>query len=188
MKRSSILFLLFFFIADSLFAFKYKIEQIEFITTGSVNTSVIEKEASISTEKLFSNTDELYLYLVEIEEKLLNTRLFNSIDFDYYENTLSVWNTFYDEENQKEEIVVPLYLIVRVEETGNFIIAPYPKFDSNKGFEAKIKIRHNNFLGFMTVFDGDLSYFYSLDKKHSSSFDAEFSLPFYIGKTTNSFY
>ncbi len=188
MKKKA--FLLFFIVCmlSPLCAFKYCLADIVFYTDGKFSTEVLEKTAAIDTARLFSNLDELDAYLLQIEASLLATRLCNSVDFNYYENTLQVWEKKTDPETGEEQIVIPLYLIVTIEETGNFVIAPYPKFDSNSGFEGKIKIRHNNFLGRMTIFDADAAYIFSTDKKHAVSLGADFSIPFFAGITKNSFY
>jgi len=188
MKRLIICIVTLLILCNSIYAFKYRIDTIEYNTIGNFSPEALNNITNIDTQRLFLNYDELDLYLEEIEFKLLNTRLCNEVDFDYYENTLIVWETAAEDQTGEEHIIIPLYLIISIEETGNFIAAPYPKYDSNKGFEGKIKFRHNNFLGRMTVLDADASYIYSIEKKHSASLDTSFSIPFFTGITNNSFY
>lgn len=178
---------LFVLLVNSVFAFKYRFEQIECTTDGNFSQETLLRLIDIDTSKHYNTLEDIDYFLEQVEQSLLNTRLCNTVDFTYYENTLSVWETVTDE-NGDEHIVIPLYLIIDIEQTGNFIVVPYPKFDSNTGLEAKIKIRHNNFLGRMTVFDADTSYIYGIDKTHALSAASDFSIPFYIGKTNNAFY
>ena len=188
MKRLSIVVLSCLFLCNFLYAFKYRIDEVEYNTVGNFSAETLNSIINVDKERLFLSYDELVTYLEEIEFKLLNTRLCNEVDFDYYENTLIVWEQEKDAQTGENHIIIPLYLIISIEETGNFIAAPYPKYDSNKGFEGKLKLRHNNFLGRMTVFDADLSYIYTIEKKHAASADADFSIPFYMGITNNLFY
>jgi hypothetical protein len=56
------------------------------------------------------------------------------------------------------EGIVPLYLLVKVTDSWNIIALPYPKIDSNSGFEIIIKARDYNFLGTMSPLRIDLGY------------------------------
>lgn len=187
MKRLLISTLALFF-SLSLWAVQYQIASVEYNIIGNFSTASLDAFINIDREKKFSNLNEFSQYLEDIESRLLNTRLCNKVEFDFYENTMLVWESYSNEETGEEIVIIPLYLLITIEETGNFIAAPYPKFDSNRGFEGKLKLRHNNFLGRMTMLDADVSYVYSIDKKHSAEAEVDFEIPFYIGMTKNSFY
>ena len=134
MKRLIICIVTLLILCNSIYAFKYRIDTIEYNTIGNFSPEALNNITNIDTQRLL-NYDELDLYLEEIEFKLLNTRLCNEVDFDYYEN-----NCLGDSSrgsDRRRAHYNSLYLIISIEETGNFIAAPYPKYDSNKGFEGK---------------------------------------------------
>jgi len=57
----------------------------------------------------------------------------------------------------------PVDMEIYVEDTWNIIALPYPKYDSNSGFELTIKARDYNFLGTMQPLRIDLGYRYDQD-------------------------
>ena len=73
---------------------------------------------------------------------------------------------------------IPLRLLVHVEDTMNFIILPYPKYDDNDGFSFTLKARDYNFLGTMSPLRIDLGYKYDINKKHSFNFVFDSDTPF----------
>ncbi|MDR2495054.1 MAG: hypothetical protein LBD24_07525, partial [Spirochaetaceae bacterium] len=91
---------------------------------------------------------------IEAKSQLLNNqRVLESVVIEY---TLG-------ERDQRG--MVPVDLLVTVKDTWNIIALPYPKFDSNSGFELIIKFRDYNFLGLMSPLRIDLGY----ERKEGSS-------------------
>jgi len=73
---------------------------------------------------------------------------------------------------------LPVTLLIYVRDTWNFIILPYPQYDSNDGFSLTLKARHYNFLGTMSPLRVDLGYNQN-DGEHHVNFSIESNTPFY---------
>jgi hypothetical protein len=58
----------------------------------------------------------------------------------------------------EDDGAIPVRLLIYVKDSMNFIILPYPKYDSNSGFSLTLKARDNNFLGTMSPLRIDLGY------------------------------
>ena len=111
----------------------------------------------ISGEELHgvSNFEE---YLQEKTQLLINQRTLDSARIEY-----SIGGVL---DNGK----YPVDLIIFVKDTWNIIVLPYPKYDSNDGFELTLKARDYNFLGTMQPLRIDLGYRY--DRLGRSFYDA----------------
>jgi len=68
-----------------------------------------------------------------------------------------------------EDGKIPVDLEIYTEDTWNIIALPYPKYDSNSGFELTIKARDYNFLGTMNALRFDFGYKY--DQKGRSYYN-----------------
>jgi len=73
---------------------------------------------------------------------------------------------------------LPVRLLVHVTDTWNFIVLPYPKYDSNDGLSLTLKIRDYNFLGTMSPLRIDLGYKYDTSNRHSFNFVFDSDTPF----------
>ncbi|GHV93945.1 hypothetical protein AGMMS50293_02650 [Spirochaetia bacterium] len=72
----------------------------------------------------------------------------------------------------------PVDLFIAVVDTWNIIAIPYPKYDSNSGFELTIKARDYNFLGTMNPLKFDLGYRYDQNERNSVFFEIDSDTPF----------
>lgn len=90
--------------------------------------------------------DKLEIYVHEKTQLLLNQRVLESANIQY---TLG---------EQEGDGRIPVDLLVTVVDSWNAIAIPYPKFDSNTGFELVIKARDYNFLGTMSPLRVDLGF------------------------------
>ena len=93
--------------------------------------------------KGYSNLEK---YIQDKTQILMNERLFDSVNIDHTIGTVNIDGEY------------PVYLIIHVIDTWNFIVLPYPKYSSNSGFELTLKILDNNFLGTMSPLDIDIKY------------------------------
>jgi hypothetical protein len=73
---------------------------------------------------------------------------------------------------------IPIRLLIHVKDTMNFMILPYPKYDSNDGFSITLKARDYNFLGTMVPLRIDLGYRLDNAERHSFNFMIDSDIPF----------
>jgi hypothetical protein len=85
-------------------------------------------------------------YIQEKTQQLVNQRVLAKAQIDYTIGDLQADGKY------------PVDLFINVEDTWNIIALPYPKYDSNTGFELIIKARDYNFLGTMNPLRLDLGY------------------------------
>jgi hypothetical protein len=78
----------------------------------------------------------------------------------------------------EDDGAIPTRLLIHVKDTMNFIILPYPKYDSNDGFSITLKARDYNFLGTMSPLSIDLGYKLDNDNRHSFNFMINSDTPF----------
>lgn len=148
----------------------YKIQNIFFEHGNNFHELSLIKKIPIDTKSLFTK-DDLEKYLEELEKDFLDTRLidFVKIDYEIISNT-------------------SVNLFVKIQKSGNFIIFPYPKYDSNSGLSLKIKIKDYNAFKRMEVFSSDFTYNYTQDKTNAIEGKTDFIFPFNIGYTNNKIY
>jgi len=72
----------------------------------------------------------------------------------------------------------PVDLEIYVEDTFNIIALPYPKYDSNNGFNLTVKARDYNFLGSMQPFRVDIGYKHDQEGRNTFSLMLDSGLPF----------
>ena len=105
-------------------------------------------------------------YLAKKTQLLLNQRVLEEASIEY---TLG---------ESEEDGALPVQLLVHVKDSRNFVILPYPKYDSNEGFSITLKARDYNFFGTMSALRIDLGYRQdSSDKIFNFLVDTD--LPFY---------
>ena len=85
----------------------------------------------------------------------------------------------YDESGNADPIPVTLHIAVT--DTWNFIAIPYPSFDSNTGFQMKLKMQDFNFVGTLQPLKTDIVYRATENNQHIFSSSVNFALPFKAG-------
>lgn len=128
-----------------------RIVSVEYEISGSfwkLKKAALEKELLIDTRKNFKDESELAGYLKMKEQNLRDNRSIKE--------SAQILYSLLVEENG----VVPAAVTVRVENSKTFIAAPYPKYSSSKGFEAKLKMKDSNFLGSLFPLEGEVSYLF----------------------------
>ena len=101
---------------------------------------------NIQLNQEFETENDFQNYIEQIKQKLDNLRVIE---------TYEILTDLILEENYF------VNLIIKTVDTKNFIALPYPKYDSNEGFVAKIKLRDSNLFGTISVLDAELLYAYT---------------------------
>jgi len=138
----------------------YYIKDVTFEPAGRTKAGALERETGIKTGREFHSKEELDSYLDDKKQALLNNRVFESAAVGYSEG------------EPEEDGRVPISVTVKTEDSRNFIILPYPKYDNN-GFEFSIKLRDYNFLGSLVPLKAELGGFYD---DATSNFELNFAL------------
>lgn len=82
---------------------------------------------------------------------------------------------------EAQDGIIQITLNVSVKDTWNIIGIPYPRFDSNSGFMARIKLKDFNFFGLMRTLNADISYVLDENSKSSGELGIDFGIPFKAG-------
>lgn len=193
MKRFFLIFN--FFILNFLaFSFSYKINSVTYNITGKTKISAIRRMVPIDTSRIFENENEFAAYLRDLNVQMNNTRTFQKVSYDY-QTFPSSENV--NAENASDKNSNALYLADltwNLIDTKHLVIAPYPKYNSNSGFETKVKFKDTNFLGTMSDFASDVYFGMPLDENDKEmkhvlgeagllfGFNLDLNFPFKIGK------
>ncbi len=162
----------------------YKISDVIFISEGKTNITVLKQNIEIDTDKVFSSEQELFDYIKIINQQLINLRLLDDIE-------IKTEKTEPNESFPVENKNITFYTItISFSDSKHLLILPKPGYDSNSGFELKVKMKDTNFLGLMNTFNLDFNtvYFndYITDKtEFSLGLNFDYSLPFQIKKFQN---
>ena len=158
----------------------YKIKNVTFNSKGKTKPYAIKRNITdIDYERIFLSKEEFENYLKDIRQQITNTRLVENIEFNYVviekDNNLNIADVIYSFSDSK-----------------SFLMFPKPTLDTNSGFELKLKLKDNNFLGTMSDLNIDLNgQLGNTDapedwSKFSGGFNFEYEFPFYLGFTENS--
>lgn len=158
----------------------YKIKNVTFNSKGKTKPYAIKRNITdIDYERIFLSKEEFENYLKDIRQQITNTRLVENIEFNYVviekDNNLNIADVIYSFSDSK-----------------SFLMFPKPTLDTNSGFELKLKLKDNNFLGTMSDLNIDLNgQLGNTDapedwSKFSGGFNFEYEFPFNLGFTENS--
>lgn len=156
------------------FSAEYRISDIEYIvTSGNTIARLIERNVDIDKNRIFKTEKDLVDYIRDYEVRLLNTRHFQTVKVDFTVDT------------PDGSGISPVHVIAEVEDSSHLLIMPYPKYDSNSGFELKLKGRDSNFLG--TLNTASMSVIYALSQssekelpKNKYGLEFSYSYPFQL--------
>lgn len=161
-------------------AVEYKIDEVVYHVDGSTRIHPLSRAVDIDTKKVFSGRSALDAYIDDLRILFSNQRVLESVDIQ----------TVFGPKNDNG--VIPVALHVNVVDTWNIIGMPYPKYDSNTGFQFKLKLKNYNFFGSMQELNSDIVYELSDDGKSSLGTNVEFAIPFafmdYDLEWTNDFF
>lgn len=186
MKKFLAFFVSSFICLCSIFAFEYKIRDVEYDITGcgykifgQTQPYSLSKQVPVDKKTIFANQAELENYIKDYTKKLQNLRAFETIQVDY--NVLTEQETI-DEENLEPQAVK---LIVTVKDSFHLFGIPGPKYDSNTGLILKLKIKDTNFLGSLNTLSSDFYLMLPTSEADGDStefgFNANFDYPFKLG-------
>ncbi|UTY24868.1 hypothetical protein [Treponema denticola] len=145
----------------------YQIENVEYIINGFTKEAPLADKIQVDKKRIFYSQEEFEAYISELNTEFHNMRTIESHEISF---------EFLEPKNN----IIPVKLKIYVKDTWNVIALPYPSFDSNKGFEFKLKLKDFNFLGRLEPFTIDLIYNKDNNDKSSFSLGTKFALPFYV--------
>ncbi|OJF77666.1 MAG: hypothetical protein BKP49_01425 [Treponema sp. CETP13] len=144
-------FLVFSLFSSFIFAEKYKITSFEYNITGRTKEYPLNSKITIDTDTIFLSTEELNAYLESLKQEFLNQRVLESTKIEpQFENPQDITEP------------IQVHLLITIVDSWNFIAFPYPLYDSNDGFSAKLKAKDYNFFGSMSELEFELEYFTEL--------------------------
>lgn len=144
----------------------YKINSVTYIIKGITREFPLSRSVLIDKKSFFSNKDDLNRYILKVQVLLENIRVLETVRIE--SNLLPI----------SKEGFIPVDLIIYTTDTWNVIALPYPKYDSNEGFQLKLKVKDYNFLGSMQELSGDLTYEVDNSGNPLFSSNLNFSIPF----------
>lgn len=153
----------------------YKIAAVNYDAQGITKESALKRNIKIEEGKIFENRETLEAYILDIKQKMINARLFETAEIEY---ALA--------EESDEDGEIPVTINVTTVDSRHFLLLPYPKYDSNEGFEVKIKFKDANFFGTMSEMEADT--FFRFEQKDGQESDFVlggsfgYDLPFTLGK------
>lgn len=165
-----------FFAGTGIFAEKFLISEVDYNIDGKTKPEAIERVIGINKTKIFQSEEELASYIEELKVLFENERNFQSSELSY------------EAVQSDNSEITNVKLTVSVKDSKHLLIVPYPKYDSNSGFSAKLKMRDTNPFGLLNTMNFDLVYETEkndedenkTDNKLGGSFD--YRLPFKIGR------
>jgi len=132
--------------------------------------ALIEKAELITGEEItgFANLEK---YIQNKTQLIINERVLK-------DNVLIEYTVEEAIENGSGQKKYPVNLTINVEDTWNIIALPYPKYDTNSGFEITIKARDYNFLGTMSPLRLDIGYINDEEKRNIFTLMLDADIPF----------
>jgi hypothetical protein len=134
------------------------INSFNYNVTGITLPFMLNTKTELKIGEEIIGYDKLSAFIEDKKQLLINERVLkDNIRIEY---TLGEAN---------EDGKIPVDMEIYTEDTWNIIALPYPKYDSNSGFELTIKARDYNFLGTMNPLRFDFGYRY--DQKGRSYYN-----------------
>ena len=154
MIKKVVFLLLFLSMCFCLSGEEFYIGDIDVSIEGMTNRQSLLRVMKLRIGQKFNSERELENELKIVKDRLDNTRIFKSV---------VITKEFQSAIDGK----IPVVVLVNIVDSWNIIALPYPKYDSNNGFEFKIAVRDYNFMGFMEPLRLDLKYIYDENNKHN---------------------
>ena len=142
-KRFLILAVLLFCLMAEVFAATYTIRSYTFNVKGKTTDSALSEFVGEPGET-FSTLEKLEAHVADKRQQLYNKRIFHEVGFSY---TL---------EDMGGDVFMA-DVVIYIDDARTFIILPFPKYDSNYGFEFKVKAMDSNFLGTFATLEANVS-------------------------------
>lgn len=145
---------------------RYRITKVIYDIQGATLEYPLTQAVHINTETPFPDIYSFLRYLSDIKVQFSNQRVFETTSIDAQYGLSDAMG------------IIPVTLTIHTIDTWNIIALPYPKYDSNTGFEFKLKLKDYNFFGSMQVLTGDLIYKIDENNKKYFASNLDFSIPF----------
>ena len=147
----------------------FQITNVQYDIKGMTKQYPLSRAVPIDTVRIFHSHESLQNYIAQLEQRFKNIRTIASVHI----------HAEYDESGNAQPIPVTLHIAVT--DTWNFIAIPYPSFDSNTGFQMKLKMQDFNFVGTLQPLKTDIVYRATENNQHIFSSSVNFALPFKAG-------
>ncbi len=147
----------------------YQITGVQYDIKGMTKQYPLARAVPINTERIFYSQESLQGYIAQLEQQFKNIRTISSV----------LIHAEYNVHSTAEPI--PVTLNIAVTDTWNVIAIPYPSFDSNTGFQMKLKMQDFNFAGTLQPLKTDIVYRSTENNQHIFSSSVNFALPFKAG-------
>ena len=143
MKKGRLAFLvLLLFVTANLFAATYTIRSYSFNIKGKTTDTALSEFVG-APGATFGTLEEMEAHIAEKRQQLYNKRIFHEVGFTY---TL---------EDMGGDVFMA-DVVIYIDDARTFIILPFPKYDSNYGFELKVKAMDSNFLGTFATMEANV--------------------------------
>ncbi len=144
----------------------YRISGVTYRITGSTKEYALKLAVPVDTETVFPTKEEMDHYVANLGIRISNQRVFEetSVEATYSDAVI--------------DGIIPVAVTITTKDTLNIIVLPKPSFDSNSGFDFKIKMKNYNFFGSMREFEWDIAYTIDEDDRKSFETSFGFSIPF----------
>lgn len=150
---------------NSLFAETYSIREVTYSIKGNTKEISLEQMFQIKKGSVFKTREELDSYISDMEQKIENQRVL-------LEGSVTPKFT-----KQRDVIYVDLFIYVK--DSWNYVLLPYPKYDSNTGLSLGLRFKNYNFLGRMNTLAFDFDYIRLDNGGTDFRFGSDFKIPFY---------
>lgn len=156
---------------STVFATTYIIDQYDFNFEGKTDVSEVYGFLGLTNGTSFASYEELQAHVVDKTQKLVNERIFTSVDYDIVEGDVVETST-----DAGSDYAYHYTVVYKVNDRSPFFIFPTPKYDSNYGAKVGLRIDSKNFGGKLAKFQINADM-----KQNDHSFEkAEYSLDFNI--------
>mgnify|MGYP002625682952 FL=1 len=173
--RTKVAIFCFLFPVFSAYSERYQISDVTY-TLEKTREQDVRRTVPVDTEKIFESKEDLNSYLADLEQRLMNTRAFDSVEIETTDDT----------DYTDETKITQISLHISAQDTKSLLILPYPKYDSNDGLIFKVKVKDVNYLGTLNTLDAGVFAGLKEDVKtgeQNLTFGGEFkySYPFLAG-------
>jgi hypothetical protein len=177
-KKIIILLINVLFSSVILFAQQYRISDITYHITGVTRQYALEQNIKIDKTHIFTSEKDFMVYFNDLKQQFHNQRLFAFSDLEFAISSPDANG------------ISNVHITVTTIDSHHMLIVPYPKYNSNSGYDMKLKMKDTNFLGSMNTMSSDMSFSLEQDSKAdsaSTSFDyvfglsLDFDIPFKMG-------
>lgn len=160
--------ILFLLTSTILFGEQYIINSVQYTVDGFTRVENLEDYMDLDTGLKFESTETFETFIMDTEQRIKNNRVFLEGE---------VVTTFLD----IEDGYIPVNLEIKIKDSWNIVVLPYPQYDSNTGLSLGFRAKDYNFLGSMKTLSLDIDYLNLDDGGTEYYINTDFSIPFYTG-------